>query len=1183
MRKPRPPRSRRLIRSFRGLSDIIAILLLGALVPRLLELDRVVLAQEAEGDSEIRRGESASAKQTRRQLVEHGLQAAQERAQPSGEALAAGRLRARQSAGSPLGGVSSGSPEWSARASAALRAIGGRTYSLDADFDSGALVAVDHDPPNSDQLQLSRGTQSDPFIWIANEFQGMATKLNVDSGAIVAHYPSALTSAYVLPDNLAGQGAIPVPFSRNHRPSRTTVDLNGDMFLVNRAHEIPGVQGSVSKIAGHVSRCVDRNNNGVIDTQTGAAKVRVDDECVVWTAKVGRPGDIPRGVAIDPENQVWVATYFNATLHKFDNTTGALLDVIDLDQETGAPPNFNRVYGLASDRHGLLYTSSASEGPVKPVLKVDPRAPAGQRVVGSLTGNFAGGPYGIAVDANGIAWYGHFNFDSQPPAVNGGAFRADFDQGRLEVRGAGTSHCGGLTRGIAIDAAGDIWLTCPNQFRVFVLDPNGTPKANYSFVGLRGLIGVAVDYKGRIWAIDHGANRALRIHPGVSYNQYPAGRTSFQQFGGSYPISTQPNPYSYSDMTGFQLRQFVLNEGTWNVVHDAGRIGTLWGTVLWNQEPQGSVPPGTELRVEVRAAEIETDLADREFETVANGAPFTGLTGRYLEVQVTFKINSGNVSPVLSDLTVIPRPQSCPNLLAFDSRSSELLLVDAGSFQEQVIGSVTTDFGAGPIPVGPLGGAAMGNAGLLFAARNTLDVASSAQLLTIDPVSGQAIPIGPIGYQQIEALAFDPAAGLLYGASVHSDGLLAIDPVSGQGTWRGPFDVDGDGTPDYGRVSALAFEELSGKLYGVDAGSGQLLEIDPSNGAAIPRAALGYPDVQALEGRIGGGLIATDTAAGRYFHVDAATGFVTELGSHARDLTGIACYSLPPAEGRIGDTVYFDFDGNGLMDGGDLGLGGIQVSLIADSNENGQAEPGEPILEVKTTDAQGHYLFGGLPEGFYVVDVDTLGILSLTSGTEPRAVALTQGATRLDVDFGFQTTVGAGLCDPFYAVDSGTHELIAIDPITYERTLIGRMEADLAGCNPAGSIGDRVWEDNDGDQAQDSDEFGIAGVTVRLYRDGNGNGVPEPGELLSAQTTDAFGLYRFENLTPAQYVVDVEQASLPLSGFSLTTANDPLLVGLAAAQDFSTADFGFRLPAQYRESIRNRIRGPERGRAEAGR
>lgn len=120
----------------------------------------------------------------------------------------------------------------------------------------------------------------------------------------------------------------------------------------------------------------------------------------------------------------------------------------------------------------------------------------------------------------------------------------------------------------------------------------------------------------------------------------------------------------------------------------------------------------------------------------------------------------------------------------------------------------------------------------------------------------------------------------------------------------------------------------------------------------------------------------------------------------------------------------------------------------------------------------------------------------------------------------------------------------------------GSNEIDVTPCN--GSIGDRVWQDYDGDKVQDPNEPGLNGVMVNLYRD-TGNGTFEPGTDLAINTrfTAGDGDYDFTGLGPGVYFVDVVESTIP-PDYVLTTANEPMKVTLALGQDFNDADFGYR-------------------------
>ena len=68
-------------------------------------------------------------------------------------------------------------------------------------------------------------------------------------------------------------------------PSRVAVDGQGNAYIASAGF---GMQGSLTKIAGNLDRCEDRNGNGQIETSnTDQAADYGTDECVLWTADVG--------------------------------------------------------------------------------------------------------------------------------------------------------------------------------------------------------------------------------------------------------------------------------------------------------------------------------------------------------------------------------------------------------------------------------------------------------------------------------------------------------------------------------------------------------------------------------------------------------------------------------------------------------------------------------------------------------------------------------------------------------------------------------------------------------------------------------------------------------------------------------------------------------------------------------
>ncbi|MDJ0843839.1 MAG: SdrD B-like domain-containing protein [Crocosphaera sp.] len=114
-------------------------------------------------------------------------------------------------------------------------------------------------------------------------------------------------------------------------------------------------------------------------------------------------------------------------------------------------------------------------------------------------------------------------------------------------------------------------------------------------------------------------------------------------------------------------------------------------------------------------------------------------------------------------------------------------------------------------------------------------------------------------------------------------------------------------------------------------------------------------------------------------------------------------------------------------------------------------------------------------------------------------------------------------------------------------------------------LGDRVWLDADADGIQDAGENGIAGVTVNLLADVDGDGVIEDGEIIDTTTTDANGNYEFEVIA-GDYKVEFEQpegldsVSPRQQGDDPTNDSDGLIsdvVTLNPGENDPTIDAGF--------------------------
>jgi hypothetical protein len=117
--------------------------------------------------------------------------------------------------------------------------------------------------------------------------------------------------------------------------------------------------------------------------------------------------------------------------------------------------------------------------------------------------------------------------------------------------------------------------------------------------------------------------------------------------------------------------------------------------------------------------------------------------------------------------------------------------------------------------------------------------------------------------------------------------------------------------------------------------------------------------------------------------------------------------------------------------------------------------------------------------------------------------------------------------------------------------------AQLRQNNLYGSIGDTVFQDDNGNTTQNAGEPGIPGVTVNLNDPGtDGTCGTADDVFIASDVTDANGNYLFTDLPADTYCADPDETTVP-AGYALTTANDPQTVNLAAQESYLEADFGY--------------------------
>lgn len=223
--------------------------------------------------------------------------------------------------------------------------------------------------------------------------------------------------------------------------------------------------------------------------------------------------------------------------------------------------------------------------------------------------------------------------------------------------------------------------------------------------------------------------------------------------------------------------------------------------------------------------------------------------------------------------------------------------------------------------------------------------------------------------------------------------------------------------------------------------------------------------------------------------------------------------------GSIGGHLWGDRNADGVTDADETFFAGVKVFIDVDGD--GVYEPGMGDLET-TTNAAGEYAFAGLAAGSYTVSVNTATLPADLSQTYDKDGVLNHRTTTV---------------------------IVAGDVVT---------DLDF-GYRGSAQIGDRVWNDMNGDGVQGAGEPPLAGVWVYLDLDGDTNrDVGEP-----AVVTNAAGGYLFEYLTYETYTVAVDPNTYPDG--SVVTGDPDATMDARATVTVSglvpavlTADFGFQ-------------------------
>lgn len=317
-----------------------------------------------------------------------------------------------------------------------------------------------------------------------------------------------------------------------------------------------------------------------------------------------------------------------------------------------------------------------------------------------------------------------------------------------------------------------------------------------------------------------------------------------------------------------------------------------------------------------------------------------------------------------------------------------------------------------------------------------------------------------------------------------------------------PPDNPGDNNPPTGGEGALA--QLGDTIWedsnanGIqDAGehgiAGVTVELLDASGAVVKTTTTGndgqyYFNVAAgtytAQLRAPSGYVVTDKGQGSDRGADSdfdASGRTDAIKLAQGEVNNAADGGLYRAA-ALTSQAWLDADRDGVRDADEKAVANVKVVLL---DSAGQA------VASAVTDANGGYTFANLKPGSYSLKFD--------SATLPTGLKFTTpGLDSAARDDGSTASV---------TLASGAHA-----------TLAAGLVEDMA------TIGDRVWEDKNGNGTQDSGEAGIGGVTVQLK--------DATGKIVASTTTDAAGAYGFK-AAAGTYSVAVKAPT----GYLATTAD----------------------------------------------
>jgi uncharacterized protein (TIGR03437 family) len=310
-----------------------------------------------------------------------------------------------------------------------------------------------------------------------------------ESATVFAYLPTAEVSLFAgKPNNHGDDDGHGLNYARFNSPAGVALDNDGNVYVAEQNnHRIRKITsaGMVSTLAGNTNGYLDATGtsarfntpNGVaVGVSSGSVYVYVADYnnnrirritsagVVITVAESFTEFDSPNDVAVDVSGNVYVSCFDNHRIYKI-NTSGTVSLLAGSTQGyregTGAAAQFNNPNGVAVDAVGNVYVADLDNNRIRRITsdgKVTTLAGSGTygNADGQGTAAQFSEPAGIAIDAAGNVYVADFSNHRIRRITPSGMVGTLAGSTYGYTNGTGTSAKFSYPHGIAVNAAGTL-------------------------------------------------------------------------------------------------------------------------------------------------------------------------------------------------------------------------------------------------------------------------------------------------------------------------------------------------------------------------------------------------------------------------------------------------------------------------------------------------------------------------------------------------------------------------------------------------------------------------------------------------------------------------------------------------------------------------------------------------------